>query len=231
MPPTYTDEGLRLAAGIRSHHPGRRAGALAVPGGVVRRAAPGHSPERVGYLLKDNVLRVEVSRRAAAASPAAAPSSTRCSWPDGHRRHVPGGPQRTGARGARPDGRGALRPGDRRPADRSLQTVYTHVQHVFAKLDLPARPRTTVGCAPSSPTWRRGRVEGRAITRKTIRSIESTVRALTGGPEQVRRVVATPWAVSIGHGPQRRSAGHSTQTRFFGNAALAGGTSVSIQRK
>jgi len=61
MPPTYTDEGLRLAAGIRSRHP--ETGVLVLSQYLVASYAAlllDRSPERVGYLLKDNVLQADV---------------------------------------------------------------------------------------------------------------------------------------------------------------------------
>jgi DNA-binding NarL/FixJ family response regulator len=140
MPPTYTDEGLRLAAGLRSHHPD--AGVLVLSQYLVASYAAlllGDSPERVGYLLKDNILNVEVLEsaleRVAAAGTFVDPLLV----------------ARMVARDASLDVLSererevlslmAEGLSDRGIAERltvSLQTVYTHVQHVFAKLDLPA---------------------------------------------------------------------------------------------
>lgn len=140
MPPTYTDEGLRLAASIRRHHPG--VGVLVLSQYLVGSYAAlllERSPERVGYLLKDNVLRSDVlddaimrvaeggtvvdamlvERLVAANSSLAALSE---------RERVVLGLMAEGL-------------SDRGIAERltvSLATVYTHVQHVFTKLDLPA---------------------------------------------------------------------------------------------
>jgi DNA-binding NarL/FixJ family response regulator len=140
MPPTYTDEGLRLASGIRSHYP--EIGVLVLSQYVVASYAAlllAHSPERVGYLLKDNVLRPEVLDHAIAqvaaggtfvdpvlvAGLVSAASSLQV-LSDREREVL-----------------GLMAEGlsDRGIAERltvSVQTVYTHVQHVFAKLDLPA---------------------------------------------------------------------------------------------
>ncbi|MGW9182510.1 response regulator [Agromyces sp. NPDC055661] len=140
MPPTYTDEGLRLAAGIRRQHPG--VGVLVLSQYLVGSYATlllEHSPEGVGYLLKDNVLRPDllddainrvaeggtvvdamlVERLVDANSSLAALSE---------RERVVLGLMAEGL-------------SDRGIAERltvSLATVYTHVQHVFTKLDLPA---------------------------------------------------------------------------------------------
>lgn len=142
MPPTYTDEGLRLAAGIRADHPGT--GVLVLSQYLVASYAAlllARSPERVGYLLKDNVLRPEVLDLAIT-------------------RVVEGGTfvdpllvssmvtadasvQVLSSREREVLALMAEGLSDRGIAERltlSLQTVYTHVQHVFTKLDLPATP-------------------------------------------------------------------------------------------
>lgn len=140
MPPTYTDEGLRLAAGIRAHHPG--IGVLVLSQYLVASYAAlllARSPERVGYLLKDNVLRPEVLDLAIArvveggtfidpmlVSRMVTADSSLEILSDREREVL-----------------GLMAEGlsDRGIAERltlSLQTVYTHVQHVFTKLDLPA---------------------------------------------------------------------------------------------
>jgi DNA-binding NarL/FixJ family response regulator len=140
MPPTYTDEGLKLAAGIRRHHPA--VGVLVLSQYLVGSYAAElleHSPERVGYLLKDNILRPDVLdeaiMRVAQGSTfvdsvlverlvAANASLAKLS----ERERVVLGLMAEGL-------------SDRGIAERltvSLATVYTHVQHVFTKLDLPA---------------------------------------------------------------------------------------------
>jgi DNA-binding NarL/FixJ family response regulator len=140
MPPTYTDEGLRLAAGIRSAHPGT--GVLVLSQYLVASYAAlllDRSPERVGYLLKDNVLRPEVledaMRRVATGGTFVDPLL------------VAGMVQADASLAILSDRErevlGLMAEGlsDRGIAERltvSLQTVYSHVQHVFAKLELPA---------------------------------------------------------------------------------------------
>jgi DNA-binding NarL/FixJ family response regulator len=140
MPPTYTDEGLRLAAGIRSHHP--ETGVLVLSQYLVASYAAlllERSPERVGYLLKDNVLQAEVlegaMRRIAGGGTFVDPvlvagmvsaDASLAILSDREREVL-----------------GLMAEGlsDRGIAERltvGLQTVYTHVQHVFAKLELPA---------------------------------------------------------------------------------------------
>jgi DNA-binding NarL/FixJ family response regulator len=140
MPPSFTDEGLRLAAGIRSRYP--EIGVLVLSQYVVASYAAlllARSPEGVGYLLKDNVLRPEVLDLAITqvadggtfvdpvlvARMVSATSALEI-LSDREREVL-----------------GLMAEGlsDRGIAERltvSLQTVYTHVQHVFAKLDLPA---------------------------------------------------------------------------------------------
>ena len=140
MPPTYTDEGLRLAAGIRSAHPGT--GVLVLSQYLVASYAAlllDRSPERVGYLLKDNVLRPEVledaMRRVATGGTFVDPLL------------VAGMVQADASlailRDREREVLGLMAEGlsDRGIAERltvSLQTVYSHVHHVFAKLELPA---------------------------------------------------------------------------------------------
>lgn len=140
MPPTYTDEGLRLAAEIRARHPD--VGVLVLSQYLVASYATlllARSPERVGYLLKDNVLRPEVLDLAIArvaeggtfvdptlVSRLVAADSSLGMLSDREREVL-----------------GLMAEGlsDRGIAERltvSLQTVYSHVQHVFTKLDLPA---------------------------------------------------------------------------------------------
>ena len=140
MPPTYTDEGLRLAAALRARHP--ETGVLVLSQYLVASYAAlllADSPQRVGYLLKDNVLRVEVLEtaleRVAAAGTFVDPLLVA--------RMVTGDASLEILSEREREVLGLMAEGlsDRGIADRltlSLQTVYSHVQHVFTKLDLPA---------------------------------------------------------------------------------------------
>ena len=140
MPPTYTDEGLRLAAGIRVRHPGT--GVLVLSQYLVASYAAlllARSPERVGYLLKDNVLRAEVLEtaieRVAGGGTFVDPMLV------AQMVDADASLQVLSEREREVLGLMAEGLSDRGIAERltvSLQTVYTHVQHVFAKLDLPA---------------------------------------------------------------------------------------------
>ena len=140
MPPSYTDEGLRLAAGIRAHHPG--IGVLVLSQYLVGSYAAlllAHSPERVGYLLKDNVLRPDVLdiaiARVAEGGTFVDPSLVDRMVTADSSLAVLSDRERA-VLGLMAEGLS-----DRGIAERlsiSLQTVYTHVQHVFTKLDLPA---------------------------------------------------------------------------------------------
>jgi DNA-binding NarL/FixJ family response regulator len=140
MPPTYTDEGLRLAAGIRSRHPGT--GVLVLSQYLVPAYATlllDHSPERVGYLLKDSVLRPQVLedalRRVAGGGTFVDPVLV-AGMVTAHASLAVLSDRERQVLGLMAEGLS-----DRGIAERltvSLQTVYTHVQHVFAKLELPA---------------------------------------------------------------------------------------------
>lgn len=140
MPPTYTDEGLRLAAGIRSHHPD--IGVLVLSQYLVASYADlllARSPERVGYLLKDNILRPEVLDLAIAR---VAEGGTFVD-PLLVSRMVTADSSLDILSAREREVLGLMAQGlsDRGIAERltvSPQTVYTHVQHVFTKLDLPA---------------------------------------------------------------------------------------------
>jgi len=60
LPPTFTDEGLQLASAIRARY--ERVAVLVLSQYLVAGYAArllDESPERVGYLLKDNVVRAE----------------------------------------------------------------------------------------------------------------------------------------------------------------------------
>jgi DNA-binding NarL/FixJ family response regulator len=140
MPPTYTDEGLRLAAGIRSHHPD--IGVLVLSQYLVASYAAlllARSPERVGYLLKDNILRPEVLDLAIARVAEGGTFVDRLLVS----RMVTADSSLEILSSREREVLGLMAEGlsDRGIAERltvSLQTVYTHVQHVFTKLDLPA---------------------------------------------------------------------------------------------
>lgn len=140
MPPTYTDEGLRLAAAVRAGYPDT--GVLVLSQYLVASYAAlllARSPERVGYLLKDNVLRVEILESAIARVAAAGTFVD----PLLVARMVAGAATLEVLSERERDVLSLMAEGlsDRGIAERltvSLQTVYTHVQHVFAKLDLPA---------------------------------------------------------------------------------------------
>jgi len=140
MPPTFTDEGLRLAAGIRSHHPD--IGVLVLSQYLVASYAAlllARSPERVGYLLKDNVLRPEVldlaiTRVAEGGTFVDPQLVSRMLTADSSLKIL--SDREREVLGLMAEGLS-----DRGIAERltiSVQTVYTHVQHVFTKLDLPA---------------------------------------------------------------------------------------------
>ena len=140
MPPTYTDEGLRLAAALRARHP--ETAVLVLSQYLVASYAAlllADSPERVGYLLKDNILHVEVLEtaleRVAATGTFVDPLLVA--------RMVTGDASLEILSEREREVLGLMAEGlsDRGIADRltvSLQTVYSHVQHVFTKLDLPA---------------------------------------------------------------------------------------------
>ena len=159
MPPTHTDEGLRLATGIRAHH--RSTSVLVLSQYLVPSYAAlllEQSPERVGYLLKDNVLRAEVLddalHRVAEGGTFVDPLLVAGLVTADESLAVLSGRERE-VLGLMAEGLS-----DRGIAQRltlSLQTVYTHVQHVFAKLDLPAsssdnrRVRAVVAYLTSQP--------------------------------------------------------------------------------
>jgi DNA-binding NarL/FixJ family response regulator len=140
MPPTFTDEGLRLAGAVRRHHP--EVGVLVLSQYLVASYATAlleQSPERVGYLLKDNVLRADVLEGAIQqvaaggtfVDPGLVAAMVEAAVPPG------------GLTERELEVLGLMAEGlsDRGIADRltvGISTVYTHVQHVFTKLDLPA---------------------------------------------------------------------------------------------
>jgi DNA-binding NarL/FixJ family response regulator len=82
MPPTHTDEGLRAALAIRQAHPGM--GVLVFSQWVetsYARLLLAENPERIGYLLKDRIVRtddfVDALRRVAAGGTALDPEVVR----------------------------------------------------------------------------------------------------------------------------------------------------------
>jgi DNA-binding NarL/FixJ family response regulator len=145
MPPTHTDEGLRAAAAIRARHPA--IGTLVLSQYVVPAYATWlleHAPARVGYLLKDRITDAtalqdalqRVNRGETVIDSELVRSLVRSR-----------------------DGSGPLAAlsererqvltlmaeglSDRGIAERlviSLNTVGTHVRHIFTKLDLPDAP-------------------------------------------------------------------------------------------
>ncbi len=143
MPPSFTDEGLRLATSLRSAHP--EVGILVLSQFVVGAYAAGlleRSPVRVGYLLKESILRSEVledamtriTRGGTVVDPAVAETLVRASA------------TRLGLTARELEVLRLMAEGlsDKGIADRltvSTHTVATHVQHIFGKLDLPGGAR------------------------------------------------------------------------------------------
>lgn len=140
MPPTYTDEGLRLAQSVHSHHP--EIGILVLSQYLVGSYAASllaDSPEGVGYLLKDNVLRPDVLDDAITRVHEGGTFID----PTLAAQLVAGDASLTVLSNREREVLSLMAEGlsDRGIAERlfvSNQTVYTHVQHVFTKLDLPA---------------------------------------------------------------------------------------------
>ena len=117
-----------------------RAGAFAVRQGELCAAAARRGASGVGYLLKDRVMepqgfaeavrrwRVEAPRSIRRSSPTAgAPPPRR---PGRH-------PDPARARGARPDGRGPVEPGDRRGPRARRALLERQLSSIFDKLELP----------------------------------------------------------------------------------------------
>lgn len=142
MPPTHTDEGLQLAVAIRAQHPG--VAVLVLSQYLVASYATlllERSPERVGYLLKDNVLRTEVLdgaiRRVADGGTFVDPELVDLLVRSDSTLDVLSEREREVLRLM---AEGLSDRGIAQALTVGLSTVYTHVQHVFAKLDLPATP-------------------------------------------------------------------------------------------
>ena len=143
MPPTYTDEGLRAAAVVRQRH--ESVGVLVISQYVVAGYATDlleQAPTRVGYLLKDRLLDAytlgDALRRISAGETVIDPELVRVLLHSASR----AGP--LAALSAREHEVLALMAqglSDRGIARRlviSLNTVGTHIQRIFTKLDLPA---------------------------------------------------------------------------------------------
>jgi DNA-binding NarL/FixJ family response regulator len=140
MPPTFTDEGLRLASELRSHHPAT--GVLVLSQYLVASYAAlllARSPARVGYLLKDHILQPDVLDsaigRVAEGGTFVDPMLVERMVTANASLAVLSDRERA-VLALMAEGLS-----DRGIAERltiSLQTVYTHVQHVFTKLDIPA---------------------------------------------------------------------------------------------
>ena len=150
LPPTFTDEGLRLAARIRARH--REVGVLVLSQYLVTSYAAlllDRSPERVGYLLKDNVLNPEVIegaiRQVADGGSFIDPHLIAILVDADSSLEVLSDRERETLR--------LMAEGlsDRGIAERlhvSPHTVNTHVQHIFTKLDLPGTPTEPQGPRP-----------------------------------------------------------------------------------
>lgn len=143
MPPTYTDEGLRAAAVVRRQH--ENVGVLVISQYVVAGYATDlleQAPTRVGYLLKDRLLDAytldDALRRISAGETVIDPELVRVLLHSASR----AGPLATlSAREHEVLALMAQGLSDRGIAGRlviSLNTVGTHIQRIFTKLDLPA---------------------------------------------------------------------------------------------
>jgi DNA-binding NarL/FixJ family response regulator len=142
MPPTFTDEGLRAAAGIRQRHPD--VGVLVLSQYVV----PGYvtwllerSPAQAGYLLKDRILDgamlQDALHRIAAGGTVVDPELVSSLM----KPRTASGPLASLSERER-EVLSLIAEGlsDRGIAERlvvSLNTVGTHIQHIFTKLGLP----------------------------------------------------------------------------------------------
>jgi len=142
MPPTFTDEGLRAAAQIRAKHPST--GVLVLSQYVVPQYATwllDHAPSGVGYLLKERILNGpalgDALLRVADGGTVVDPELVR-----GLVRARDGAGPLAKLTGREREVLSLMAEGlsDRGIAARlvvSLNTVGTHIQHVFAKLGLP----------------------------------------------------------------------------------------------
>lgn len=140
MPPTHTDEGLRAAAAIRARHP--EVGTLVLSQYVVASYAVwllDHVPARVGYLLKDRITAAEALQeaieRVGRGETVVDPELVRSLM-----RSRRGPLAALSERECQVLALMAEGLSDRGIAERlviSLNTVGTHVRHIFTKLDLP----------------------------------------------------------------------------------------------
>lgn len=142
LPPTFTDEGLRAAATIHTRH--RTVGVLVLSQYVAASYATWlveHAPTRAGYLLKDRILDAAVLQdalhRVAAGDTVVDPELVRVLMRSRDR----SGPL-SGLTARERDVLRLMAEGlsDRGIAERlviSLNTVGSHVQHIFTKLGLP----------------------------------------------------------------------------------------------
>lgn len=142
MPPTYTDEGLRLASTLRRGHP--QVGVLVLSQYVVGEYAAWlleRAPVRVGYLLKDAILHAEVLDQALVRI---AEGGTVVDPAIAHAL-VESGAGLLDLTAREFDVLRLMAEGlsDKGIADRlrlSLHTVATHVRHIFTRLALPGGP-------------------------------------------------------------------------------------------
>ncbi len=142
MPPTYTDEGLRLAAGLRHSHPA--VGVLVLSQYIVGGYAAWlleQAPLGVGYLLKDTILRPDVLEdavtRVAAGGTVVDPVVVEAMVESSTGR-LPLTDREVDV--LRLMAEGLSDKGIARRLTVSIHTVATHVQHIFTKLDLPGGP-------------------------------------------------------------------------------------------
>ncbi|MDQ3762455.1 MAG: response regulator transcription factor [Actinomycetota bacterium] len=142
MPPTYTDEGLRAAAAVRSQH--ESVGVLVLSQYVVAGYATDlleQAPTRAGYLLKDRILDAhtldDALRRISAGETVIDPELVRVLLQSASR----AGPLTTlSAREHQVLGLMAQGLSNRGIAEQlviSLNTAETHIQRIFTKLGLP----------------------------------------------------------------------------------------------
>lgn len=142
MPPTYTDEGLRAASGVRRRH--ARVGALVLSQYVV----PGyvswlleHAPTRIGYLLKERIMEPETLQDALLRIDAGETVVDPELVQQLIRSRAGSGPLATLSKRER-EVLALIAAGlsDRGIAEHlvvSVNTVGTHVRHIFTKLGLP----------------------------------------------------------------------------------------------
>lgn len=142
MPPTYTDEGLRVAATVRQQH--HSVGVLVLSQYIIPSYATSLlklTPTRAGYLLKDRLLHAhalsDALRRIAAGETVIDPELVRVLMQSVNRANL-----LTTLSGRECQILGLMAQGlsDRGIAEQlviSINTVGTHIQRIFMKLDLP----------------------------------------------------------------------------------------------